>query len=67
MCSLIYIFQILLSLATIHVAYRLVCMYVWMYVCMYVPEIQPKRYTIVQKFSAHLTHHPPVVCSIKFR
>ena len=38
-----------------------------LYVCMYVPEIQPKRYTIAQKFQCHLTHHSPAVCSIKFR
>ena len=25
-------------------------LYIYMYVCIYVPEIQPKRYTIVQKF-----------------
>ena len=25
------------------------------------------RYTIAQTFSAHLTHHSPAVCSIKFR
>ena len=34
---------------------------------MYVPEIQPKRYTIAQTFSDHLTRHSPAVCSIKFR
>ena len=38
-----------------------------MYVCMYVPEIQPKPYTIAQKILGHLTHHSPAVCSIKFR
>ena len=37
-----------------------------LYVCMYVPEIQPKRYTIAQKFQCHLTHHSPAVCNIKF-
>ena len=42
-------------------------MYVYMYVCTYVPEIQAKRYTIAQLFLAHLTHHSPAVCSIKFR
>ena len=44
-----------------------VCMYECMYVCMYFPEIQPKRYMIAQTFLAHLTHHFPAVCSIKFR
>ena len=34
---------------------------------MYVPEIQPNRYMIAQKFYGHLTHHSPAVCSIKFR
>ena len=38
-----------------------------MYVCLYVPEIQPKWYTIVQKFLAHLTYHSPTVCRMKFR